>query len=313
MSTIAVVNPILPPAFIELLAQHGDVRVGGGGRQDYLENASVVVTTPMDNIDASFIERLPRSVGLIANVGVGTDSIDLEAAAARGIAVSNTPVVTEDTADLAMALLLATSRRLPAGERLLREGRFGEAQRQLGTRISGKVLGIVGLGAIGQAVARRAAGFGMSVRYWGPRRKPEAEADTGARWCDDLDTLVGQCDIVSLHCPLTPQTRHLVDAPRLTRFKQGAILVNTGRGPLVDEAALIDALKNGPLSAAGLDVFEFEPNVSPGLLALDNVVLTPHIGSATNECRTDMAVRVSLNIGHFLADGRPLDPVVAPA
>lgn len=265
ITPIAVVNPVLPPAFIERLAQHGDVRVGGGDQRDYLADARVVVTTPMDTIDARFIKRLPDSVGLIANVGVGTDSIDLQAAAARGIAVS------------------------------------------------GRALGILGLGAIGQAVARRAAGFGMSVRYWGPRRKPDAEADTGARWCDDLDALAGHCDFVSLHCPLTPQTRHLVDARRLARFKPGGILVNTGRGPLVDEAALVDALRNGPLGAAGLDVFEFEPKVSPGLLELDNVVLTPHIGSATVECRADMAVRVSLNIGHFLADGQPLDPAGVPA
>ena len=309
MSVIAVISGALPPAFFDLLRQHGEVRVKGQYDGELFAGASVLVASAMDPVDAETIAALPDSVGLIANVGIGTDNIDLAAAAARGIAVSNTPVVTEDTADLAMALLLATCRRLTAGERLLREGSFGAAQKRLGARVHGKTLGIVGFGAIGQAVALRAAAFSMPVRYWGPRRKPEAEEGTGAQWCGSLEELLGACDIVSLHCPLTAETRHLINADKLARCKPGMVLINTGRGSLIDEAALIDALQNGPLGAAGLDDYEFEPRVSPGLLELDNVVLLPHIGSATAECRRDMALRVCANIGQFLSHGHPLDQV----
>jgi glyoxylate reductase len=304
MHIIHVLNAQLPPAFRQLLEAHGTVQVGGSP----VEGVRVVVVTPYERIDAAFIGALPSQVGLIASLGVGLDHIDLAAAHARGIAVSNTPVVTEDTADFTMALLLAACRRLTLAERRLRAGEWAAGQGTLGTRVSGRTLGIVGFGAIGQAVARRAAGFNMRVQYWGPRRKPDAEAATGAAWCESLQALLGSSDIVSLNCPLTAETRHLIDATRLAQFRMGAVLVNTGRGPLIDEAALVEALQCGQLGAAGLDVFEFEPRVTPALLELENVVLTPHVGGATGECRIEMALRVAANIQKFLADGVPLDP-----
>jgi len=305
MTLITVLSPHLPPAFLDLLRRQGEVRAGVAPDAA----TRIVVATPADRIDAGFVEVLPPAVGLIASLGVGTDHIDLAAVRARGIAASNTPVVTEDTADLAMALLLAACRRVPQAGKRLRAGDWGGAQSIPATRVHGKTLGIVGLGAIGRAVARRAAGFGMPLRYWGPRRRPEAENETGARWCVSLEELLGSSDVVSLHCPLTGETHHLIDAARLAQFRRGAVLVNTGRGALVDEAALAAALASGQLGAAALDVFEAEPRVSPALLALDNAVLTPHIGSATVECRIEMALRVAANIEAFLAHGTPLDAI----
>lgn len=305
-----MINRHLPQAFFDLLAQYGELRIDGACEGDVLAGAVIVVASAMDPIDRKLIDTFPQSVGLIANIGVGTDNIDLEAAAARGIAVSNTPVVTADTADLAMALILACCRRLPQAERALRAGQWGVAQQQLGARVHGRTLGIVGMGAIGQAVARRAAGFAMPLLYWGRQRRAEAEAATGALWCESLEDLVSRADIVSLHCPLSSATHHLINADVLARFKPGSVLVNTSRGAVVDEAALVQALKTGPLAAAGLDVFEFEPAVTPELLALDGVVLLPHIGSATAQCRSDMALRVAANIKQFMASGVPLDRVV---
>ena len=184
-------------------------------------------------------------LGLIANLGVGTDNIDLTGAAARGIQVSNTPVVTEDTADLTLALLLATCRRLSTCERLLRDGNWAAGAQTLGHRVHGKTLGIVGFGAIGQAVARRASGFGMNLLYHGPRRKGEADSALDATYCADMTQLLQASDIVSLNCPLTPETRHLINEATLAQMKPGAVLINTGRGPLVDEAALVAALASG--------------------------------------------------------------------
>ena len=307
MASITVLNSQLPPAFRQLLESLGTVQVGGAPDTD----ARVVVVTPLERIDAAFIASLPASVGLLASLGVGYDHIDLAAAHARDIAVSNTPVVTEDTADFTLALLLATCRRLCEGERYLRAGQWAAGQALLGTRVGGKTLGIVGFGAIGQAVARRAAGFGMKLQYWGPRRKADAEAATGAAWCESLEALLGSSDIVSLNCLLNENTRHIIDARRLAQMRKGAVLINTGRGPLIDEAALVDALRAGQVGAAGLDVFEFEPVVSPALLEMDNVVLTPHIGGATGECRIDMALSVFANIQQFLATGTPRDTVTA--
>lgn len=310
MTRIAILSPNLPPAMAELLTSMGEVRQHGqaGSEGNLLADADIIVATAVDRVDAEMIAIFPGSVKLIANIGVGTDNIDLRAAAARGIQVSNTPVVTEDTADLAMALILATCRRVNVAERCLRGNQWLDAG--LGSRVHGKTLGIIGFGAIGQAVARRAKGFDMPLCYWGPRRKPEVEAATGAVWCDSLSSLLGRADIVSLHCPLNPATRHLIDAAALKQCKPGSVLINTGRGALVHEDALVDALKNGPLAAAGLDVFEFEPQVTPALLTMDNVVLTPHIGSATNECRIDMAMRLLANIEQFLTRGCPQDKVI---
>lgn len=278
---------------------------------DDFNKARVYLSSAMDPVDAARIAALPNTVSLIANLGVGTDNIDFDAARARGIAVSNTPVVTEDTADLAFALILSACRQIGQNERFLRAGHWSTAAplAALGTRVHGAKLGLVGFGAIGQAVARRARGFDMDILYWNRSAKPEAETETGAQRAKTLTELVSQADIVSLHTPLVPETRHIVDSNLLQAFKPGGVLVNTGRGPLIDEAALIKALDAGQLGAAGLDVFEREPEVSAGLLACERVVLTPHIGSATDACRKDIVMRGIANIQAFLSTGQPLDRV----
>lgn len=303
---IILVTRPLPPAMLEAFGRYGEVKIIETAEQP-LDTGSVLVSTPLDPITADVIDRLPGSLGLIANIGTGLDHIDLAAARTRGIAVSNTPVVTEDTADLAMALLLATCRKLGASERHLRNGDWAAGMAQLGIRVHGKRLGIIGMGAIGQAVAKRAAGFGMSVLYTGRSRKPEVETTLGARFCESLDALLDQADIISLHCDLNEQTHHVIDADAFGKMKPGAVLINTGRGALVDESALIEALNSGRLGGAGLDVYEFEPAVSPALTTFDNVTLLAHIGSATQECRADMATRVCLNIAKFIQQGIPLD------
>ncbi|GAB3113312.1 D-glycerate dehydrogenase [Aestuariicella hydrocarbonica] len=303
---VIIASQHLPEALLGLLAQFGDVRRAGN---DNMNDAVVYLTSALEPVSAAMIESFPDSLGLIANLGVGTDNIDLAAAQARSILVSNTPVVTEDTADLAMALLLATCRRLTVSERLLREGDWAGSKAHLGNRVHGKTLGIVGFGAIGQAVARRARGFDMDILYHGPSAKPEAEQALGARYCESLSDLLQQADVVSLHCPLSDASRHLMNAATLAQMKPGAVLVNTGRGPLVDEAALVASLESGHLGGAGLDVFEFEPQVTPALLGFDNVTLLPHIGSATGECRQDIALRGLANIREFLASGNVIDRV----
>jgi glyoxylate reductase len=298
----------LPDMFTAALRQIAEVRVAGREPDDAaLEGATVYLATGVDPVPRNLIERFPPGLGLIANIATGTDNIDLEAATEKGVAVSNTPVVAEDTADLTMALLLAACRRLSFCERALRAGDWSRGAGALGSRVHGKVLGIVGLGAIGQAVARRAAAFDMPLLYHGPSRKPEAEAALGVTYRASLQELLAESDIVSLNCPLTAATRHLMNAETLTQMKSGAVLVNTGRGPLVDEKALVAALRSGQLGAAGLDVFEFEPEITPQLLEFDNVTLLPHIGSATGECRADMAMRAFANIRQYLAQGSAID------
>jgi glyoxylate reductase len=297
--------------FTAALSQIAEIRIAGKHPGDaLLEGASVYLATGVDPVTAELIQRFPASLGLIANIATGINNIDLQAAAARGIAVSNTPVVTEDTADLTMALILATCRRLSFCERALRAGEWGRGAAHLGTRVHGKTLGIVGMGSIGQALARRATAFNMSILYHGPNPKPNAEAELGAQYRKTLKELLAESDIVSLNCPLTADNRHLIDAQALGWMKSGAILINTGRGPLVDENALIEALDSGHLGGAGLDVFEFEPQVTPRLLGFDNVTLLPHIGSGTVECRTDMAMRAFANIQQYLKEGKPVDNCV---
>lgn len=298
----------LPPPIRQRLETIGDVRVYDPGKPaSTLADCAVWLGTAMDPVNAELIESFPDTLGLIANLGVGTDNVDLEAAKAAGVEVSNTPVVTEDTADLTMALILATCRRLGEAERALRDDDWGAGAALLGRRVHKATLGIVGFGAIGQAVARRAKGFDMTVLYHGPSRKADAEAASGATYCESLDALLAQADIVSLNCPLMESTHHIMNSATLGQMKTGAVLVNTGRGPLVDEAALVAALESGHLGGAGLDVFEFEPDVTPALRELANVVLLPHIGSATGECRADMAARALANISAFMETGRPLD------
>lgn len=307
---ILLVSKLLPDPLLKVFETLGEVQVATPDFGIHVpEGVRVIVSTVMDPLTSEIIENLPDSVGLIANLGVGTDNIDLVAASKRGIKVSNTPVVTGDTADLAMALLLSTCRRLSVSERLLRSGDWASSQKHLGSRVHGKTLGIVGFGAIGQAVARRAKAFDLKIVYHGPHRKEEAETATGARFIGDLSQFLGESDIVSLHCPLIESTRHLMNEQTLKQMKTGAILINTGRGPLVDEEALVNALEAGHLGGAGLDVFEFEPAVTPKLLDFDNVTLLPHIGSATHECRQDIALRGIANVKQFIQDGNVVDPV----
>jgi glyoxylate reductase len=255
--------------------------------------ADGLVVSLADRIDDAFLDAAGPQLRVVANVGVGYDNVDVPACAARGVVVTNTPgVLTDATADLAFALVLMTTRRLGEAERFLRARRpwaFG-LDFMLGTGIAGKTLGIVGLGQIGAAVARRARAAGMEIAYTGRNRAaPELETELAARFLP-FDELLATADVVSLHAPLTGETRSLIDAAALIRMKPTAYLVNTSRGAVVDEAALVDALANGTIAGAGLDVYEREPELHPGLLELENVVLLPHLGSATVETRTAMAV-----------------------
>ena len=293
-----------------------DAPLDAAALADALASHDVVLCTLTDRIDADVLAEAARRglrARLLANFGAGTNHIDRDAARAHGLTVTNTPgVLTDDTADLAMALMLMAARRLGEGERELRAGRWAgwRPTHLLGTSLTGRALGIVGFGRIGQAVARRAHhGFGMSVRYLNPTPRPEAAADVAATRCGTLPELLAACDVVSLHCPATPETRHLIDARALAGMRAGAILVNTARGDVVDEAALAEALTHGPLGAAGLDVYEREPAVHPGLLARENVVLLPHVGSATTTTRRAMGDRAVDNLEAFLDGATPPDRV----
>jgi glyoxylate reductase len=257
-----------------------------------------LLCTITDRIDTELLERAP-ALRVIANYGVGFEHIDLEAATRRGIPVTNTPgVLTETTADLAFALILATARRVVAGDQRVRAGTFHywAPLLFLGQEVHGKTLGIIGMGRVGQAVARRAAGFGMQILYHSRARlAPGAEQELGATWLP-LETLLREADFVTLHVPLTPHTRHLIGSRELALMKDSAYLINTARGPVVDEAALVAALRRGGIRGAGLDVYEQEPELSPGLASLENVVLLPHVGSATVETRTRMALMAAENL-----------------
>lgn len=276
---------------------------------DACDGADVLSPTVTDAIDADLIAALPGTVKLIANFGVGVNHIDLEAAASRAIAVANTPdVLTDDTADLAMALMLAVPRRLAEGDRLARTGGWTgwTPTFMVGRRVTGKKLGIVGMGRIGQAVARRARGFGMEIHYHNRRRLAEdTESALGAIWRETLDDMLAEMDFVSINCPQTEETSRLFDGPRLDRMARRAILINTARGGIVDEASLAERLADGRLAGAGLDVYEDEPAIHPVLPTLDNVVLAPHLGSATEEGRIAMGQKVIDNILAFAA-GEPL-------
>ena len=265
-------------------------------------------------MDDAFLDAAGPQLRVVANVAVGYNNIDVAACAARGVLVTNTPgVLTDATADIAMALILMVTRRLGEGERVIRSqvGWRWHMHYMLGTGLQGKTLGIVGLGQIGTATARRARAFGMTIAYSGRRRADEAvEAELDARLID-FDELLATSDVVSLHCPLTPETTHLITAARLRQMRSDAFLVNTTRGPVVDEAALAEALASGVIAGAGLDVFEHEPEVHPGLVELENVVLIPHLGSATIETRTAMAVLAARNAAAVLGGGEPLTPVRA--
>lgn len=251
-----------------------------------------------DRIDREVLEAAPR-LKVVANVAVGYDNIDLVAATARGIMVTNTPgVLTETTADLAFALILSVARRIVEADRFVRAGKFAGwelLQPHLGVDVYGKILGIVGFGRIGRAVARRARGFDMEVLYYDELRDEEAERELAAKFVP-FEELLERSDFISIHVPLTEKTRHMFDANAFQKMKKGACLINTARGPVVDEAALVEALKQGKIRGAGLDVYEEEPRVHPELLELENVVLLPHIGSATTETRLKMALMAVENL-----------------
>ena len=263
--------------------------------------------------DAFAAHPMPRT-RLIANFGAGTEHIDLEAAKRRGIMVTNTPgVFTDDTADLTMALIIGVPRRMREGVSLVRSGEWtGWApSAQLGRKLGGKCLGIVGMGRIGQAVAHRARAFGLDVIYHNRKRLPEAaERMLGAQYVADLDTLVAKADILSLHCPATPETHHLMDARRIAMMPRGASLINTARGELIEQDALIEALESGHLAGAGLDVYPDEPHVDPRLLAHPNVMTLPHIGSATVEGREASGEKIIANIRFWMDGHRPPDQVL---
>ena len=291
-----------------------DRPLGPEGLRHALGTADALLCTVTDRLTAPVLAAEPLRVKLLANFGVGFNHIDLDAAKARGIAVSNTPdVLTDATADLAMTLLLALARRVGEGERHLRAGEWAgwRPTHMLGTHVTGKVLGLVGMGRIARAVARRAhAGFGMRVIFHDPfPPSPDVAKALGAEARDRLDQVLEEADFVSLHCPATVETRHLLDAGRLRRMRPTAFLINTARGDVVDEAALVEALRDERLAGAGLDVYEHEPNVSSELLAMENVVLLPHLGSATEETRLAMGQRALENLRLFF-NGAPLrDPV----
>ena len=276
--------------------------------------ADVLVPTVTDRIDAEVLDAAGPALKLIASFGTGVDHVDLAAAQRRGIMVTNTPgVLTEDTADMTMALILAVSRRLAEGERLIRSGGWTGwgPTFMLGHRIWGKRLGIVGMGRIGMALARRAKGFGLSVHYHNRRPVPEdVESALEATWWESLDQMLAHMDIVSVNCPHTPATYRLLSARRLRLLPPQAILVNTARGEIVDEEELVRLLKTRAIAGAGLDVFEHEPAIDPRLRVLDNVVLLPHMGSATIEGRLAMGERVIINIKTFADGHRPPDRVL---
>ena len=282
-----------------------------------VKKVDVLVPTLTDRIDSQLLAQAGPRMRLIANYGTGVDHIDLAAAREHDIVVTNTPdVLTEDTADMTMALILAVPRRLAEGERILRSGRWEgwSPNWMLGHRIYGKRLGIIGMGRIGQAVARRARGFGLSIHYHNRRRHhPDVEAELEATYWESLDQMLARMDIISVNCPHTPATYHLLSERRLKLLQPHAYIVNTSRGEVIDENALTRLLRAGDIAGAGLDVFEHAPAVNPKLLELDNVVLLPHMGSATFEGRIDMGEKVVVNIKTFTDGHKPPDRVLDEA
>ncbi|RSN33469.1 D-glycerate dehydrogenase [Amycolatopsis sp. WAC 01416] len=319
MTSKIAVTRWIPDEALKALAEAGEVKLSRADRPltrdellEFVRGASAIVGMLHDRLDGEVAGAAGPGLKVVANVAVGYDNVDVAALSERGVTVTNTPgVLTDATADLAFGLILAVTRRLGEGERLIRSRTPWSFHLGflLGSSLQDKTLGIVGLGQIGQAVARRALGFGMRIVYSGRSRAAEdVEKTLGAKYMPFGD-LLRSSDVVSLHCPLTPQTRHLVDADALKSMKPGAYLINTTRGPVVHEAALAHALETGEIAGAGLDVFEAEPEVEPRLLNRENVVLTPHLGSATVETRTAMAVLAAENVASVLTGGNPLTEV----
>ncbi len=279
-----------------------------------MRNCDVLVPTITDTIDAGLIAQAGDRLKLIANYGSGIDHIDVATARSRGILVSNTPgTVTEDTADMTLALMLAVTRRIPEGLAAMQAGKWEgwSPMAFLGGRLGGRRLGILGMGRIGQAVARRARAFGMQVHYHNRKRvRPEAEAELDATYWESLDQMIARMDIISVNCPHTPSTFHLLNARRLKLLKPSAIIINTSRGEVIDENALTRGLRDREIAGAGLDVYEHGTQINPTLRDLPNVVLLPHMGSATVEGRIEMGEKVIINIKTFADGHRPPDQVV---
>ncbi|HBU15703.1 MAG TPA: D-glycerate dehydrogenase [Gemmobacter sp.] len=291
-----------------------DTRMSREELADAMNRCDVLVPCVTDQIDAGLLGQAGERLKLIANYGAGVDHIDVSTARARGILVSNTPGVgAEDTADMVMALLLGVVRRIPEGMAEMQAGRWQgwSPMAHLGGRIGGRRLGILGLGRIGQAVARRAQAFGMQIHYHNRRRlRPETEAELEATWWESLDQMIARMDVISVNCPHTPSTFHLLNARRLKLLKPTAVVLNTSRGEVIDENALTRGLRAGEIAGAGLDVFEHGHEINPRLRELPNVVLLPHMGSATVEGRVEMGEKVILNIKTFADGHRPPDQVV---
>jgi glyoxylate reductase len=319
------VTRVIPDAGLTLLREHFDTTVWphdrAPSRDELIAEArgkDALVTLLTEKVDAGVLAALP-TVKIVANVAVGFDNLDVAAGTAAGVVMSNTPgVLDETTADLAFALLMASARHIVEGDRLTRTGTWGGwgIMQLLGHDVHHATLGIVGFGRIGRAVARRAAGFGMTVLYADAfAAAPEVERELGVRRVS-MDELLAASDFVSVHVPLMNETHHLIDAAALAKMKRTAHLINTSRGPVVDEAALAEALRSGTIAGAGLDVYEFEPKVSPALMSLDNVVLLPHIASASYATRGKMAEIAARNVIAFFAGEVPptaLNPEVVKA
>ncbi|WP_029088516.1 2-hydroxyacid dehydrogenase [Brevibacterium album] len=318
MSRVVVTGRIPEAALESLRTEHEVDDWQGPGSIDREEllrrvaGADAIVSLLTEKIDAELLDAAGPQLRVVANVAVGYDNIDVAACAERGVIATNTPgVLTDATADIALSLILMSTRRLGEGERIIRSGQEWKWGMffLLGSSLQGKTLGIVGMGGIGRATARRAKAFGMEIVYQSRSEiDPEIAAELGARRVD-LDELLSVSDVVSLHCPYGPATHHLIGAEQLEAMKASAHLVNTARGPVVDEAALASALRAGTIAGAGLDVFEHEPQVHPDLLELENVTLVPHLGSATVETRTAMAVLAADNALAVLGGQEPPSPI----
>ncbi len=298
----------------DVVLRDDDIRMSREDLAAAMRGADVLVPTVTDHIDAAMLAQAGERLKLIANFGAGVDHIDVHSARQRGVLVSNTPgVATEDTADMALALILAVTRRIPEGLAEMQAGRWGgwAPTAHLGGRVGGRRLGILGMGRIGQAVARRANVFGMQVHYHNRKRlRPEIEDELQATYWESLDQMMARMDIISVNAPHTPSTFHLLNARRLKLLKPTAVVVNTSRGEVIDENALTRMLRAGEIAGAGLDVFEHGHEINPRLRELPNVVLLPHMGSATVEGRLEMGEKVIINIKTFADGHRPPDLVV---